>query len=157
MKIPLLRNLFWSKTGLHWSYIKMFQLSKKIEYGLIAIRHMASQAHRQMVTAKEIADKYNIPYELLAKVMQKLTRCGFITSYQGVNGGYVLTRDPHTITVSSIMHAIEGKQTVTILQCEAETPENCIIHTTCTIKDPLLKLQGNINKVFDELTVSELV
>ena len=135
----------------------MFQLSKKVEYGLIAIRHMASQPSHQIVTAKEIADKYHIPYELLAKVMQKLARSGSIASYQGVNGGYTLARDPHTVTVSSVIQAIEEKPSVTIIQCEAETPENCIIHTTCTIKDPLVKLQGNINKVLGELTVSELV
>ncbi len=135
----------------------MFKLSKKVEYALIAIRDMASQQHHQIVTAKEIADRYHIPYELLAKVMQRLVRSGLIMSYQGVNGGYSLVRDPHTVTVSSVIQAIEEKQSVTILQCETEIPENCIIHSTCTIKNPLIKLQGNINKVFDELTVSELV
>jgi len=134
----------------------MFQLSKKVEYGLIAIKHIASGTRGNIFTAKEIADKYQIPFELLAKVMQKLSKQGYITSYQGVNGGYTLSRSPEEIKVSEIINAIEGKTTVTIVQCEAETPEDCSIHSTCTIKNPLMKLQNNINKVLDDLTVMEM-
>ena len=134
----------------------MFQLSKKVEYGLIAVRHMAGGRTGQIFTAKEIADKYHIPYELLAKVMQKLAKKGYIASYQGVNGGYTLTRNPRDLKVSAIINAIEEKAAVTIIQCEAETPENCIIHSTCTIKSPLVKLQTSINKVLDELTIMEM-
>jgi len=77
----------------------MFQLSKKVEYGLIAVRHMAGGTRGQIFTAKEIADTYHIPYELLAKVMQKLVRRGYIASYQGVNGGYTLGRNPSELKV----------------------------------------------------------
>jgi Rrf2 family protein len=135
----------------------MFQLSKKVEYALIAIRHMATHSNGQIYTTKEIAERYHIPYELLAKVMQKLAKEKFIASYQGVHGGYTLQKHPNTITVSSVINAIEGKSILPIIQCEAETPDNCCIHDTCTIKDPLVKLQGNINKVFEQMTIMELV
>ena len=135
----------------------MFQLSKKVEYGLIAIRHMAGGPPNRMFTAKEIADANHISYELLAKVMQKLAKEGFIASYQGVHGGYALVRNPRDLKVSSVINAIEGKMTVTIIQCAAEKSEDCTIRSTCTIKDPLVKLQDNINKMFDEMTVLEMV
>ncbi len=135
----------------------MFQLSKKVEYGLIAIRHMVLTPSGNIVTTKNISDKYHIPYELLAKVMQKLAKEKFIVSYQGVHGGYMLARNAHELKVADIINVIEGKPTVTIIQCEAESPENCIIHNTCTIKDPLVKLQGTINKVINELTIMEMV
>jgi len=134
----------------------MFQLSKKVEYGLIAIRHMASGTRGQNFTAKEIAEKYRISYELLAKIMQKLARHKFIESYQGVYGGYTLTRNHEQMKVSEIIQAIEGKQAITIVQCETGTPEECNIHSTCIIKNPLVKLQNNINKVLDELTVMDM-
>ena len=51
----------------------MLKLSKRTEYGLIAIRHIAAEPVK-ITTAKEIADRYKIPYELLAKVMQKLAK-----------------------------------------------------------------------------------
>lgn len=135
----------------------MFQLSKKVEYALIAMRHMAMGRRGEIFTAKEIADSYHIPYELLAKVMQKLAKKGYIISYQGVYGGYVLSRLPEEIRVSAIINAIEEKSNVTIIQCEAETADNCIIHQTCTIKNPLVKLQTSINKVFEDLTILEMV
>jgi len=135
----------------------MFQLSKKVEYGLIAIRHMAAGGPGQIHTAKEIADRYHIPYELLAKVMQKLAKKGCIVSYQGVHGGYILARNPAELKVAAIINAIEGKPNVTIIQCEAESPENCIIHDTCTIKNPLMKLKLNINRVFEDLSIGEMV
>ncbi len=135
----------------------MFQLSKKVEYGLIAVRHMASQPRGHLFTAKEIADAYQIPFELLAKVMQKLVKKGFIASYQGVHGGYILARDPAVITVSDVMNAIEEKPSFAIIQCEAGDAEQCIIRTTCTIKNPLMKLQTSINRVINELTIMEMV
>jgi Rrf2 family transcriptional regulator, nitric oxide-sensitive transcriptional repressor len=135
----------------------MFQLSKKVEYGLIAIRHMASRQRGYMFTAKEIADCYQIPFELLAKVMQKLVKKGFIASYQGVHGGYILTIDPSLLKVSEVMNAIEEKSSVSIIQCESGEAEQCIIHTTCTIKNPLVKLQTSINRVINELTIMEMV
>ena len=110
-----------------------------------------------IVTTKEIAEKYHLPYELLAKVMQKLAREKFVSSYQGVHGGYMLTRNAGELKVSDVINAIEGKSAVTIIQCEAESPQNCIIHNTCTIKDPLVKLQGTINRVLDDLTILEMV
>jgi len=135
----------------------MFQLSKKVEYGLIAIRHMAAGLPGKVFTAKEIAETYHIPYELLAKVMQKLARQGYLASVQGVNGGYYLTRNPRELKVSAIINTIEGKSNLTIIQCEAESPENCIIHSTCTIKNPLVKLQSTISRALDDLTIMEMV
>ncbi|MDI6765859.1 MAG: Rrf2 family transcriptional regulator [Bacteroidota bacterium] len=134
----------------------MFQLSKKVEYALIAIRHMVSGGKGKIYTTKEIADRYQLPYELLAKIMQKLSKQGFITSYQGVNGGYMLVHNPAEMKVADIIHTIEGKPAVTIVQCESSSLEECSIHTTCTIKNPLIKLQSNLNKVLDELTVMEM-
>lgn len=135
----------------------MLQLSKKVEYGLIALRHMAKGATGQIYTVKEIAEGYQMPFELLAKIMQKLARKGYIASYQGVHGGYILVRNPHELKVSSIINAIEEKTSVSLVQCDAETADNCSIHTTCTIKNPLMKLQDDINRVFDELTLGEMV
>ena len=135
----------------------MFQLSKRVEYGLIAMRHMALNSNGHIITTKEIADRYQIPYELLAKVMQKLAKEKFISSYQGVYGGYILVRRPGDLKLSAIINAIEDQLSVSIIQCEAESPEHCSIHTTCTIKSPLVKLQNTINKMFEAMSIEEMV
>jgi Rrf2 family protein len=68
----------------------MLKLTKKSDYGLIALRHLAEQGREPGATTKEIAEAYRIPVPLLAKVMQTLCRGGFLVSMQGNNGGYRL-------------------------------------------------------------------
>src|SRR5450759_2587608 len=81
-------KFFWNEIRpIRSGLLSMLKLSKRTEYGLIAIRHIAAEPVR-ITTAKEIADRYKIPYELLAKVMQKLAKRGLIVSHQGVYGGY---------------------------------------------------------------------
>jgi Rrf2 family protein len=111
----------------------MVRLSKKVEYGLIAIRYIATRGVGDLVTAKEIADTYKIPFEMLSKVLQRLTRAGLVLSTQGVHGGYALARRPSEIAVSAIINAIEGTPPV-IAQCLSDGPESCIVSSTCTIK-----------------------
>lgn len=135
----------------------MLQIPKKVEYALIAIRHMAVQHTSSMVTAKEVADRYHIPYEVMAKVLQRLAKVGLVISHQGVHGGYFLARRPAEIHISEVFQAIEGKANITLMQCEAEGPENCSIYSTCTIRDPLVKIQDGINSIFQQMTVSEIV
>lgn len=133
----------------------MVRLSKKVEYGLIAIRHIATDPSR-VVTAKEIADRYLIPYELLAKVLQRLTRAGFISSHQGVRGGYTLAKNPHEISVSMIINAIEGTA-MGIAKCMTDGPDSCDVFRVCTIKSPLSKVQANIENAFNSMTLAQIV
>jgi Rrf2 family protein len=134
----------------------MIRLSKKVEYGLIAIRHIATMPAGDIVTAKEIADTYGIPYELLSKVLQKLTKSGLISSHQGMRGGYALARPPVEIPVSLIISAIEGTRQA-IVQCLSEGPQTCNVFTVCTIKSPLTKVQANIERAFSTMNLSEIV
>jgi Rrf2 family protein len=134
----------------------MVRLSKRVEYGLIALRHFAARSGNDPVAAKEIADSYHIPYELLAKVLQKLTKAGLIVSHQGVRGGYTLALNPRDLSVSRIINAIEGVQPM-IAQCMIEGPESCGVFQVCTIKSPLTKVQANIEQAFNTMTLSEIV
>ncbi len=135
----------------------MLRLSKKVEYGIIAIRHIAAQhMHGTVTTAKEIADTYDISYELLAKVLQRLAKKGLISSYQGVHGGYTLARNANSISISSIINAIEGFSPA-IAQCISGNSEKCEIFESCTIKNPLGKIQHNITEAFEKMMLSEIV
>jgi Rrf2 family protein len=133
----------------------MLKLSKKVEYGLIAIRHIAS-VNNQISTVKDISERYAIPSDVLAKVMQKLTKGKLITSHQGAMGGYTLSRRAEEISVMDVIAVIEGTQ-MGIAQCFAEEPQNCSIFHNCTIKNPLGKIQLNLEHVFTSMKVSEIV
>lgn len=134
----------------------MVRLSKKIEYGIIALRHIAVSNAHAIVTTKEIADRYKIPHEMLAKVMQKLAKAGLVLSHQGVRGGYTLGKRPQDIPVSLIINAIEGSNPM-IAQCMSEGPLSCNVFDLCTIKSPLSKVQANIDSAFRTMTLLEIV
>jgi Rrf2 family protein len=134
----------------------MLQLSKKVEYALIALRHMAMNPHGHVFTAKEIAAKYNISYELLAKILQKLTKSGVVVSTQGMRGGYALAKKPDQIQVSYIISVIEEEK-ATIAECYAEGGENCSLFAACTIRKPLGKMQHNLNAFLDKTTLEQIV
>lgn len=134
----------------------MLQLSKKVEYALIALRHMAMNQRGQVFTAKEIAAKYSISYELLAKVLQKLTKSGVIVSTQGMRGGYSLAKKPDQIQVSYIINVIEEEK-ATIAECYADGGESCSIFAACTIRKPLGKMQHNLNALFENTTLEQIV
>lgn len=134
----------------------MFQLSKRVEYGLIALRHMAMKTPGQVFSAKEISREYDIPYDLLAKVLQKLARTGVIRSTQGVRGGYMLAKDPRELTVANVIRMIEEERPM-IAECYVEGPDSCDIFSSCTIRKPLGKVQRNLNVLFDKMTLQEII
>ena len=134
----------------------MMQLSKKVEYGLIALRHMAMKPMGQVFTAKELAKEYGIPYDLLAKVLQKLARSGVVRSLQGVRGGYTLAKRPSELTVSFVIRMIEEERPM-LAECYSDGADSCYLFTNCTIRKPLGKLQRHLNVLFDTMTVQEII
>src|SRR5436305_1529792 len=113
----------------------MLRLSKKVEYGLIALRHLALLPDGRTATAKEIADEYALPYELCSKTLSRLTKTGLAASNQGAHGGYLLGRAAERITVGQVIQGIEGESA--LVECLQDGDCGCSIADVCTIKDPL--------------------
>lgn len=134
----------------------MLRLSKKVDYGLIAMRHIAMNSHNRLVSAREISEKNRINYDLLAKILQKLTRAGVIISHQGAHGGYILALPANQITLCTVIEAIDGP--MSIIECEAGKDEhNCINDEICTIRSPMRKVQHEIRDYLAKVTVSEIM
>src|SRR5262249_61985221 len=64
----------------------MLRLSKKADYALIAMKHLTVRGDHASSSAREIAELYDIPIELMAKVLQRLVRRGLLVSQQGTRG-----------------------------------------------------------------------
>ena len=118
----------------------MLRLSKKADYALIAMKHLAQKGGRS-TSAREIAEQYGIPIELMAKVLQRLVRTGLLISTQGTRGGYTLGREPASISVADVIQAIDGPLTVTACSTEKNT---CEQYTRCNIRDPLWQIRERI-------------
>ena len=130
----------------------MLRLSKRVEYGLVALQHLARSS--SVSTVREIADESGISYDLLAKIMQDLKRDGMVMSHQGVRGGYTLMLAPQQITVTRVVDALEEENSIT--ECTSES-ECCSREAVCTIKGPMHKLQETMDSVLSSVTIAQLL
>src|SRR4051812_753780 len=131
----------------------MLRFSKKADYALMAMKHLALRGDRGSSSAREIAALYNIPIELMAKVLQRLVRRGLLASHQGTRGGYQLARIPTQISVADVIQAIDGPVTVTACSTQEGT---CEQYSKCNVRDPLWRVRERILTALGECTVAEL-
>lgn len=130
----------------------MLKLTKKADYALIALRHIAVSP-RGTSSAKEIAESYNIPAALLAKVLQTLTRNALLQSVAGTNGGYKLTRGAASITALDVIRVIDGP--VVLASCFT-SQEPCGQSNKCTVREPLRRVHEAILDLLGKMTIKEL-
>src|SRR2546423_14988742 len=91
----------------------MLKLSKKADYALIAIKHLARQQAQRACSAHEIAQEYSISATLMAKVLQTLARHGLVTATHGAAGANQLANDPGELSVREVITAIGGPVHIT--------------------------------------------
>ena len=134
----------------------MLRFSKKVEYALIALMDLADSLEVNPVTAKSVAQQYQLPYELLGKVMQTLTRKGLLHSVQGVKGGYVLGKSADKISIKEVIEILEGPISITSCGHNSEAHVDCDLLTTCTIKSPMEVIQHELDKYFSNISLKDL-
>jgi Rrf2 family protein len=130
----------------------VLKLTKKADYGLIAMRHLAEHADLGACSAKDLAEMYSIPQEALAKILQRLTKAGLLVSQYGTNGGYTLSRNPRQISALEVIRAIEGPMFIT----SCSVGDECEQSDHCTIRGPLRKVSRSIEEVLNRLTIWEM-
>ena len=139
----------------------MLKLTKKADYGLIALRHLTltAAAHDRSVTtqrsasAKDIAEAYNIPLPLLSKVLQRLTKGGLLISEQGTHGGYRLSREAKDISALEVIRTIDGP--IILTKCFTDHP-GCDQSALCPVREPLRKVHEGILGLLSNISLSDL-
>jgi Rrf2 family protein len=131
----------------------MLKLTKKADYGLIALKNLAEHPEKVAVSAKDVADTYGIPAQLLAKILQQLTKSGLLKSHAGMNGGYALARAATSISAFEVILAIDGPFFIT--SC-SKGKTGCEIGSNCTIKEPLARVNETIAGVLKSISIQDL-
>ena len=129
------------------------RLTKKADYALLAMKCLAEHDQGASLSAKDIADQYHIPQQLLAKLLQRLTKAGLLISHAGTHGGYSLARASDKITAFEVIRVIDGPLFIT--SCFTIHGE-CDLTHTCTIKEPLRKVNDTIRDVLSAMRLSDL-
>ncbi len=117
----------------------MLKLGRKVEYGLMALLHMGTLPEGDVAAAREIAEHYNIPPEILGKVLQSLKRARLLRSVQGAHGGYRLARPLANIVIGEVMEALDGPIQIATCVCYGDT--ECDQIRSCNIKSLLTRFR----------------
>lgn len=130
----------------------MLRLSKKVEYGILALQYLAKNKD-DLKTAKEMADDLDISFEFLAKTLQTLKRKGLVNTIQGMKGGYSLVKSPEEISLFEIISSLENHPEIV----ECVNADTCEREEYCSIKSPMHVIQEKINTIFNEMKLSEFL
>ena len=136
----------------------MLALTKRAEYGLIALVHLVDR-RGEFVSAREIGDTYEVPRRLLAEVLKSLSRADLLDSQLGSAGGYTLAREPELITVAQAVQAIEDATPESGCDTEVQTASGwsaCEMSSTCPIKTPIQRLRAGIWGLLHQTTLRDL-
>lgn len=131
----------------------MLRLTKKADYALMAMKHLAERSDEGACSAKDVADSYGIPVEALAKILQRLVKAGLLQSQHGTKGGYTLARNARTISAFEVIRAIDGPLFIT--SCITVRGE-CDQSERCTIREPLRRVNDSIEQVLRRITISDM-
>ena len=129
----------------------MLKLTRKLEYALIALRHMQMKGDI-LSTTKEIADMYTIPRELLAKTLQQMARLKYIDAVQGPKGGYYIDKVLAKINLTQFVEEMEGP--LEMVECNINS--DCIQLNTCNIRMPINKINQNIRSIFNKINITDI-
>ena len=96
----------------------MIKISKSVEYSILALKYISDNKEVKL-SSSTISGERNIPYDLLAKLLQKLVRKGIIKSEQGKYGGYTLIVPSEKLTILQIINALD--ENIQLTNCSFET------------------------------------
>ena len=131
----------------------MLNITKTIEYALIAVRHISHINQGSVCSAKEISSLYKIPHEIMAKTMQKLCKLEYLGAIKGPSGGYYIKKSLDKINLIDFIESIEGR--VGIVKCSVDA--HCDLTNLCNIKSPINKINNTIRDVLQKTSINEIV
>ncbi|RMH34707.1 MAG: Rrf2 family transcriptional regulator [Nitrospirae bacterium] len=135
------------------------KFSKKSEYALRALLELTRQYDQRPVRRAELAQAQRIPLGFLENIMLPLKHQGIVASRRGVDGGFRLRRPPSTITLGSVIRALDGP--LAPIGCVSQTAyqmcDDCPYATqsTCPIQQVMLKVRNAIASVLDRYTLED--
>ena len=130
----------------------MLKLTRKVEYSLIALRHMQGKSIDAISSTKEIANHYNIPLEILAKTLQHMAKENIIEAINGRRGGYRIKAKLNNINLVEFFEKVEGP--LGLSDCFYDT--NCMQIKFCNIRTPIQRINNNMINMFRNMSVQDV-
>ena len=136
----------------------MLKLNKKVEYALIALKLIWDKKQNgdtTLTTAREVCERFNLPFDTTAKVMQIMSNAGVLQSSKGVKGGHGLEIDLTLLTIPALALLIEGKTAnCNCLQGE-KAKQDCELSPSCNIRPSMQWLSRHLQQYLQNITVHD--
>ena len=133
----------------------MLTLTRRTDYALIALAHMARQKKGQLCRAREIVERYHLPSALLVNVLKTLVQAELIRSTRGTKGGYALALPPDRLTLGDVIRAMEGP--IRFVQCTDEHgPSPCEFLNDCPVTRSVRKVHRQLVEFLDQVTLAQI-
>jgi Rrf2 family protein len=136
------------------------KLSKRGEYALRALIDLglAREAGRELLQAREIVEKENIPEPFLEQILAQLREAGYVDARRGKYGGYFLARPPETIVLGAVVRLIDG--TLAPIGCVSRSAyERCTCpdEDHCGLRMLMMDVHNAVAEIMDRHTLADLV
>lgn len=131
------------------------RVSTKGRYALRIMADLAMNNNGEYIRLKDISERQSITLKYMEQIMPALTKAGFVKSYRGNNGGYMLARKPEEYTAGEILRSAEGS--LAPLACIEDTPNQCPRKDQCVTLSFWEGMWDVINKYVDSVTLADLI
>ena len=132
------------------------KLSSKGRYAVMAMADLAKNNAKKPINLAEISLRQGISLSFLEQLFFKLKKNNLVLSSRGPNGGYILSRDPDEIMLSSIISAVDEK--IKTVKCKRESKKGCNGKSVkCITHDLWDDLENHINKFFENNTLNDIL
>ena len=132
----------------------MNKISRKVEYALMALTHMSQKHQGDLTTAKEVAETFGAPFDVVSRVLQRLAQNEVLRAEQGVNGGYMIIKDLGRVSFYEVMTMVLGP--MSIAKCLYDD-SSCEMAASCNISDPIQVLNSKLESFYQSVTIRELI
>ncbi len=128
-------------------------LNKNTDYAIRALLTLAANRGSYM-SAKSIATQQGMPYQFLRRLLQELLKRNLIVSKGGVQGGFMLERDPHGIRVTELIEIFQGK--VQVSECMFRK-QICGNRAHCVLRHEIMRIEQVVQSEFEKVTIGKLL
>lgn len=132
------------------------KLSTKSRYGLRALFDMAYHSGTHPAQIKDISRRQAISPRYLEQIFQDLKKAGLLRSRRGPQGGYFLAKQPHEISVRSIINAAEGEMALVDCTKEDKGKKQCDFDNHCVTQTVWAEATRRLNNYFESVTLKDL-
>lgn len=128
----------------------MFNLSKKVDYGLELLIFLAKKKKDGPISLRRIAREKKLPFKYLEQVAIPLREASLIAAKEGHGGGYFLKKSAAKISVAEVVEVLEGP--VEIGGC-ASCPQAAM----CGQKDIWSEVGDKVKTAIKDKSIQDLV